>query len=91
MFILLLSLFSGLAIGWLFRHHTMPRLDRFTTILVWLLLFLLGLEAGRNDYLMQRLPTLGLEALILTVGGVIGSALLAKWLAAWAGKKGEQQ
>ncbi len=43
------------------------------------MLFCLGLEVGDNPNVISQLDTLGLEALIIVVGGVVGSALAA-WL-----------
>lgn len=88
MLILLFSLLAGLGAGWLLRRWPVRRLDRVTTVLVWVLLFLLGLEAGGNTYLMQRLPALGMEALWLTAGGLSGSVLFTRWFTNWIDKKG---
>ena len=47
------------------------------TFLIWVLLFLLGIDVGGNDIIVKGLHTLGLEALIITLAAVIGSTLFA--------------
>lgn len=59
---------------------------RFTTWLIWLLLFMLGLEVGSNRELIAALPTLGVEAMVLSVSATLGSCVLA-W-ALWKSMKG---
>lgn len=50
------------------------------------LLFAMGLSLGANDELMAALPTLGLSALLLSFGTVLGSVLFI-WLVFAAGRK----
>ena len=47
--------------------------------MIWLLLFLLGIEVGSNPHIVKGIQTLGLEALLLTVGGAIGTIIFS-WL-----------
>lgn len=42
-----------------------------------MLLFLLGVEVGTNPDIIAGLGTIGVEALIITVAAVLGSALVA--------------
>ena len=46
---------------------------------IWLLLFLLGIDVGSNQEIINGLHTIGLEAVILTLAAVLGSVT-----AAWA-------
>ena len=46
---------------------------------IFLLLFFLGLSIGADKLIMANLATLGLNALIITLGGVAGSILMA-WI-----------
>jgi len=41
------------------------------------LLFLLGISVGTNETVIINLDTLGVQALLLTFGGVTGSVLLS--------------
>ncbi|MFA8435270.1 MAG: LysO family transporter [Marinifilaceae bacterium] len=51
--------------------------DKLTTWSIYLLLFLLGIGVGLNDKIINNLHTIGLQAMILTFGAVVGSILLA--------------
>jgi uncharacterized membrane protein YbjE (DUF340 family) len=44
---------------------------------IYLLLFLLGIAIGTNEIIVRNLPTLGLKALLISIGGVVGSVLFA--------------
>ena len=61
------------------RKKRLSRIHQTITILIWLLLFLLGVEVGSNEQIIKGLHSLGLEAIILTFGGTLGSVI-----AAWA-------
>lgn len=51
--------------------------ERLITYLIWLLLFLLGVEVGGNEQIIRALPTLGVEALLISVATVVGCCSLA--------------
>ncbi len=53
--------------------------DKLMTWAIFGLLFLLGISVGLNDTIMDNLDTIGLKALIITIGAVIGSVLVA-WI-----------
>lgn len=67
----------GIGTGYLLRNKKMSFIGRIITALIWVLLFLLGIEVGSNPRIISGLQTLGLEAIALTFGGSLGSALLA--------------
>lgn len=50
---------------------------RIVTWLIWLLLFLLGIEVGSNEMIVRSLPTLGVEALLLSTVATLGCCVLA--------------
>lgn len=88
MFIVILFIFLGIVIGYLLRKKVAAcdrtKLEgvarwqgRIVTWLIWLLLFLLGIEVGSNERIISALPTLGVEALVLSVAATLGSCLLA--------------
>lgn len=52
---------------------------RIVTWLIWLLLFLLGIEVGSNEMIVRSLPTLGVEALQLSSAATLGCCVLA-WM-----------
>lgn len=79
MFVVILFIFLGILSGYLLRKKEgVTRWQgRIVTWLIWLLLFLLGIEVGSNDRIISALPTLGVEALRLSVAATLGSCLLA--------------
>ena len=63
--------------GYLLRNRNLSLVPRLVTVAIWALLFLLGMSVGGNRDILDNLHTLGLEALALTAGGVLGSVALA--------------
>ena len=82
MLIVLLLLWSSVAIGYFLRHHPIPKMGHILTFTVWFMLLTIGIEVGGNKTLVDSLGTLGWEAFILTLLTTfscgIGSLLL--WL-----------
>lgn len=66
-------------LGFLLRKRNLKKIHQIITVLIWLLLFILGVEVGSNEQIIKGLHTIGLEAVILTLGGTLGSVI-----AAWA-------
>lgn len=90
MFIVILFIFLGILSGVLYRKlSTGARIlltdvaarwqGRIVTWLIWLLLFLLGIEVGSNEMIVRSLPTLGVEALLLSSAATLGCCVLA-WM-----------
>lgn len=88
MFIVILFIFLGILSGVLCRKlATGARISltdvaarwqgRIVTWLIWLLLFLLGIEVGSNEMIVRSLPTLGVEALLLSSAATLGCCVLA--------------
>ena len=69
----------GIAVGYMLRNKNTRIVSRIITVLIWLLLFLLGIEVGSNPRIVMGMQTLGIEALLLTIGGCIGTILFS-WL-----------
>lgn len=86
MFIVILFILLGIALGYTLRKRITPS-DNYrkvssltakaTTCLIWLLLFMLGIEVGSNNQIISVLPTLGVEALVLSSFATLGSCVLA--------------
>lgn len=68
---------SGILLGYLFREKNLKFIQKLITLAIFALLFLLGLSVGTNDQIMDNLDTIGLDALIITSGAVVGSVLCA--------------
>lgn len=90
MFLVILFIFLGILSGVLCRKlSTGARIShtdvaarwhgRIVTWLIWLLLFLLGIEVGSNEMIVRSLPTLGVEALLLSSAATLGCCVLA-WM-----------
>jgi len=78
---ILLCIATGILTGYLFRKtgivkYTGPLLS----VVIMLLLFFLGVSVGSNKQVISNFSGIGLEALLLTVGGTLGSLLCAKWV-----------
>ena len=79
MFIIIGIMLTGMLVGYLLRNKRLLWIHKIITLLIWTLLFLLGIDVGGNEQIINGLHTIGLEAVILTIGGTLGSVI-----AAWA-------
>ena len=68
---------SGVVVGILFRRRPIRFISKVITLLIWVLLFLLGVEVGGNPRIMGSLQSLGVNAFILTLSGLAGSMAMA--------------
>ncbi|MDD3078600.1 MAG: LysO family transporter [Paludibacter sp.] len=80
MFYVLLFMFAGMISGYLLRSKKFSFLNRLILLLIWLLLFLLGLEVGMNQQVVNQFANLGMEAFLIAVLGTLGSVIGAKIL-----------
>ncbi len=79
MFIVIAFMLAGIAFGYALRSIKISFIQRIIITLVWVLLFLLGLEVGANETVVRQFGTLGLQAFMLAAGGTLGSVVFA-WL-----------
>jgi len=80
---------SGMAIGFLLRKRRLRVVPHAVTVLIWLLLFFLGVEVGQNPQVINGISDLGLEALWLALTGIAGTVLFSWLLWKWViSKKG---
>lgn len=75
---IILIMAAGIATGWVLRRHTFKWLNTLLIVLVWALLFFLGIEVGENEQIINSLQDLGLEALLLAIAATAGS-IAAAW------------
>ena len=79
MLTVVLIMMAGIVLGYFLRAR--KRLvainDKFITYAIYLLLLLLGISIGSNKTIVANLPVLGVKALIVTIGAMVGSILLA--------------
>lgn len=74
---IVMIMLCGIGTGYLLRNKKMSFIGRVITALIWVLLFLLGIEVGANPRIINGLQTLGLEAIVLTIAGSLGSTIFA--------------
>ncbi len=79
MLILFAVLFGGILTGRLLRRRPFRALGNVITVIIWLLLFVLGVEVGGNEQVVRSLATLGVQALVLCTGALAGS-IACSWL-----------
>ena len=77
MFTIIGLMLTGILLGYLLRKRDLKKIHQIITLLIWLLLFILGIEVGSNEQIIKGLHTIGLEAVILTLGGTLGSVITA--------------
>lgn len=79
-------------LGFLLRKQKLSGIHKAITVLIWLLLFLLGLDVGGNQEIINGLHTIGMEAIVITLAAVLGSvtAAWALWYVLYKKKKEEQ-
>jgi len=76
-----LSILSGIAVGYLLRQKKIVRsTNMLLNLVIMLLLLFLGITVGSNQQVVTRFATIGLEALLLTLGGTMGSLFAARWI-----------
>lgn len=81
MFTIIGLMLTGMLLGFLLRKQKLSGIHKVITVLIWLLLFLLGIDVGGNQKIINGLHTIGLEAIVITLAAVLGSvtAVWALW------------
>jgi len=77
MFTVIGIMFIGIGFGYLLRRQSLSWINKTIIALIWLLLFLLGIEVGQNEQIIRSLPSLGMEAFTIAIVCVLGSCLAA--------------
>ena len=65
--------------GYSFKNYTISFIDQLINVLIWTLLFILGLEVGSNSDIIKNLKFVGIDAFVISVGAILGSVLMA-WI-----------
>ena len=70
---------AGIIIGAVFnnRNKLISIIDKMTNWAIYALLFLLGISVGLNKTIINHLDNIGVKALIITIGAVLGSIIAA--------------
>lgn len=77
MFTVIGFMIGGMLVGFLFRRQDFSLIHRVITFLIWMLLFILGIEVGGNRRIIEGLGTIGMEALFMSVAFILGSCIFA--------------
>ena len=90
MFTIIGLMLTGMLLGYLLRKRDLKKIHPIITLLIWLLLFILGIEVGSNEEIIRGLHTIGYEAVVLTLGGTLGIVIAARalWRALYKRKGG---
>lgn len=90
MFRIILIMGCGLLTGWLLRRRNLRLLGTLISALIWLLLFLLGVEAGSDDRIVNGMASIGGRAAVISMAGVAGCCLLSSLLWRFSGSHSKQ-
>ena len=85
---IILMMVCGIVVGRMLRHRRLAWLSPFTTVLIWALLFLLGIEVGGDHRIIHSMSRLGAEGVAIALAASLGSASLAWGLWRWSTNKG---
>jgi uncharacterized membrane protein YbjE (DUF340 family) len=71
----------GVLIGYLLRNRTriFKRVEQWVSLIIYMLLFFLGLSVGKNSVIIKNFHLIGFQALVITLAAVCGSVFLC-WL-----------
>lgn len=78
MFTVFTIMVIGIIAGYFLRRIPDTKIiGRLITGFIFLLLFFLGIAVGHNEKIVNNLTAIGLQALIITMGAIAGSVVLA--------------
>ena len=79
MFTVIIIMIIGMCVGYLLRERQKitKHIDTIVTWAIYLLLFLLGVSVGTNKTILNTIDSILLTVIILTVGAVLGSVIIA--------------
>lgn len=89
MLTIILFMATGILIGKILRKHNLSFLSKIINVLIWALLFLLGVEVGGDERIITGIANLGAEAVGISVAAVTGSTIFAWVLWKWSNKAKE--
>ncbi len=69
----------GMILGFFISNKTkwIKLNEKLTSWAIYLLLFWLGISVGENDKIIDNIPTIGLQAVVITIGSLLGSLICA--------------
>lgn len=79
MITVLVIMITGIIIGFFIngKAKLIKINDKLITWAIYLLLFLFGIGVGINDKIVENIHTIGLQAIVITIGALLGSLICA--------------
>ncbi len=78
MFIVLGIIILGVLLGQFIKSPKAPTLfSKALNVIIYILLLVMGISVGGNEQIVSNLSTIGLKALIITAGAMLGSCICA--------------
>lgn len=79
MFTVIIVMILGMFVGYVLRERQRlaKHIDTIVTWAIFILLFLLGISVGTNKTILGNIDTIFLQVIILTLGAVMGSVVIA--------------
>lgn len=90
MFTIIGTMFTGVALGYIFRNMSfIKNTEKTISYTIILLLFVMGVSIGSNEKIIENLGTFGWQAAIIAISATCGSILSAWIVLTMFFKKGE--
>jgi uncharacterized membrane protein YbjE (DUF340 family) len=79
MITVLVMMVLGMVIGYILKEkkNLIKLFDKITLFIIHLLLFILGIGVGLNKTIILNIESIGVQALVITIGALLGSLILA--------------
>lgn len=78
---IILIILSGIIVGYFVRNIAQIKyVSAAISIIIMLLLFFLGVSVGANEQVVNNFSSIGLDALLITLGATLGTILCSWWV-----------
>lgn len=92
MFSIVMTMLAGVLIGHFLRNgKRVEKIEKSTSITIFVLLFVLGLSVGSNNVIIDNLGRFGWQAAVIAMLGMGGSIIAARIVFQLFFKKGEEK
>ncbi len=92
MFSIVMTMLAGVFIGHFLRNgKRVEKIEKSTSITIFVLLFVLGLSVGSNNVIIDNLGRFGWQAAVIAILGMGGSIIAARIVFQLFFKKGEEK
>lgn len=92
MFSIVMTMLAGVLIGHFLRNgKRVEKIEKNTSITIFVLLFVLGLSVGSNNVIIDNLGRFGWQAAVIAMLGMGGSIIAARIVFQLFFKKGEEK